>query len=112
MISLLWNPLHHHTPALLPNTSTTSQQEHIPHQLRGYLTNFSQTSLVGFVCEEGCIVCSEHIQNGAADDNDDNKMKFLVDCIREEGLLERVSGKWEMMRRFESLELESMSDDE
>ena len=113
MVGLLHHPLRHRAPAddSLPVFEQCERRLGLlPHQIRGYLTHYSNIVTHGLAFEQ-CTACSPKIR----DEYEKNKFSFLHHVFNDSGkYLEELSGITELNKGAENFDLDdfAMSSDE
>ena len=70
----------------------------VPHQIRGFLSHFSQLMIVGHAYDK-CTACSESVLTAFAE----GRVEFVLKCIEDPGYLETIAGL-DAMKQDEGLE--------
>ncbi|KAL1846043.1 Autophagy protein 7 [Paecilomyces lecythidis] len=100
-VELLVSILQHPKGAAAPAAQEETENEHplglVPHQIRGFLSNFSNISVVGrsYDC---CSACSDNIVEAYKADS----WEFVKRALNEKGYVDELSGLKEVQRQAEA----------
>ncbi|KAJ3013358.1 Autophagy protein 7 [Thoreauomyces humboldtii] len=111
LVSILNHPLGAHAPAAAqpshPSEPTPTPLGLVPHQIRGFLTHFTNLLVTGHAYDR-CTACSERVLGAYRKGGTD----FLLKCIENPDHLEDVAGLKEMKRESDEAAWEIEEGDE